>query len=270
MRQLEKVLALAQANAYRAAGVTAVTLDFDSTYVFSRSRRRQGVDRTYKKGYALHLLLCFDAQTGAAVHGRLRRGKAGPSTGISSFVTEALRAVPEGLAVRARFDSGFYSGPPFRQMEAAWITYLCGVPFYPAIAEAAANIADEYWVSCTDRDGEVAEFGYRLRGGGPFRRYVVRRAEIPPGTQASLLSGGWRYWILVTQRPHHPGHRPGVGTSPEGDSGDRHGRTEIQLRSAPVAQTRLHGQLGLAAHGLSGPQRVLLGSAPRGPGRRPR
>ena len=198
IRQLEKALARAQRNAYRAAGVSSVTLDFDSTYVFSRSRRRQGVDRTYKKGYALHPLLCFDAQSGAAVHARLRRGKAGASTGISSFVTEALRAVPEAVSVRARFDSGFYSGPLFAQMEAAGITYLCGVPFYPAIAEAAAEIADEYWVPCPDREGEVAEFDYRLRDGGPFRRYVVRRVEIPPGTQASLLSGGWRYWVFVT------------------------------------------------------------------------
>jgi hypothetical protein len=198
IRQLEKVLASAQRSAYRAGGVGSVTLDFDSTYVFSRSRRRQGVDRTYKKGYALHPLLCFDAQTGAAVHARLRRGKAGPSTGISSFVTEALRAVPEAVAVRARFDSGFYSGSLFGQMEAAGITYQCGVPFYPAIAQAAAEVADEYWIPCSDREGEVAEFGYRLTSGGPFRRYVVRRVEIPAGTQASLLSGGWRYWVFVT------------------------------------------------------------------------
>lgn len=47
--QLDKALALAQRNAYLAARVTTVTLDFDSTYVFSRSRRRQGVDRTWKK-----------------------------------------------------------------------------------------------------------------------------------------------------------------------------------------------------------------------------
>lgn len=97
----------AERNSYLAAGVEMVTLDFDSTYVFSRSRRRQGVDRTYKKGYASHPLLCFDAQTGPAVHARLRRGKAGASTGISTFVTETLRAVPDGVRVRARFDSGF-------------------------------------------------------------------------------------------------------------------------------------------------------------------
>jgi hypothetical protein len=42
VRQLAKAMAAAQRSAYAAAGVEQVTLDFDSTYVFSRSRRRQG------------------------------------------------------------------------------------------------------------------------------------------------------------------------------------------------------------------------------------
>lgn len=197
IRQLGKAMAAAQRNAYVASGVEQVTLDFDSTYVFSRSRRRQGVDRTYKKGYALHPLLCFDAQTGAAVHARLRRGKAGASTGISTFVTEAVRAVPAGMKVRARFDSGFYSGPLFAQLEAADVTYLCGAPNTTPLIEAASQIADEYWVSCSDKEGQVAEFGYRMKA-GPFRRYIVKRVEIPPGRQASLWEGGYRYWIFVT------------------------------------------------------------------------
>ena len=196
--QLGKALLRAQRNAFVAAGVERVTLDFDSTYVFSRSRRRQGVDRTYKKGYALHPLLCFDAESGAAVHARLRRGKAGASTGISTFVAEALRAVPDGVGVRARFDSGFYSGPLFAQLEAAGVTYLCGAPLSAPIVDAASQIAGEYWVSCGDDGAQVAEFGYRLRDGGPFRRYVVKRIQIPPGRQASLWEGGYRYWVFVT------------------------------------------------------------------------
>jgi Transposase DDE domain group 1 len=87
IRQLDKALAQVQRNAFVAAGARSVTLDFDSTYVFSRSVRRQGVDRTYKKGYALHPLLCFDAASGAAVHARLRRGRAGASTGMKTFLT---------------------------------------------------------------------------------------------------------------------------------------------------------------------------------------
>jgi hypothetical protein len=157
------------------------------------------VDRTYKKGYALHPLLCFDASSGAAVHARLRRGRAGASTGMRTFLTETLRRVPAGVAVRARFDSGFYGGALFAQMEAANVTYLCGVPMIPAIAAACTAISDEYWESCLDgHDGEVAEFGYRLRGGRRFRRYIVKRIAIDIGEQTTLDGGAYRYWVLVT------------------------------------------------------------------------
>ena len=73
--QLNKALEIVQRNAIVASGVTEVTLDFDSTYVFSRSTRRQGVDRTYKRCYALHPMPCFEASSGVAIHARLRRGK---------------------------------------------------------------------------------------------------------------------------------------------------------------------------------------------------
>jgi hypothetical protein len=37
---------------------------------------------------------------------------------------------------------------------------------------------------------------------GPFRRYLVKRVEIPPGRQASPWEGGYRYWIFVTTSDH--------------------------------------------------------------------
>ncbi len=197
--QLNKALEAVQRRAFLLAGVGEVTLEFDSTYLFSRSTRRQGVDRTYKKGYALHPLLCFEASSGAAVHARLRRGKAGPSTGMRTFLAETLRRVPDGVAVRARLDSGFYGGPLLARMERAGVSYLCGVPLTPRITEAVRGIDDGFWATCLDNDeGEVAEFGYRLRDGKVFRRYIVKRIEIEPGEQATLEEGGFRYWVLVT------------------------------------------------------------------------
>jgi Transposase DDE domain group 1 len=199
IRQLDKALAGVQRTAYRAAGVRSVTLDFDATYIFSRSKRRQGADRTYKRGYALHPLLCFDAASGAAVHARLRRGKAGPSTGMKTFLTEALRRVPDGVAVRARLDSGFYGGSLLDHMHRAGVTYLCGVPLIPRILQAATGLADECWVPCVDKDeGEVAEFGYRMRDSRRFRRYIVKRIPIADGEQPTLDSGDYHYWVLVT------------------------------------------------------------------------
>ena len=197
--QLDKALAAVHRTAFERLGLASVTLDFDSTYVFSRSTKRQGVDRTYKLGYALHPLLCFEATTEVAVHARLRRGRAGPSTGIASFVTETLRRVPDGVAVRARLDSGFYSGRLFTQLERASVTYLCGTPMIPAIAAQCTRIPNDRWAACTDKDeGEVAEFAYRLTTGGPSRRYVVKRIALREGEQLRFDTGGYRYWVFVT------------------------------------------------------------------------
>ena len=66
IRQLDKALTDVHRIAFNAAKTSEVTLDFDSTYVFSRTKRRQGADRTYKRGYALHPMFCFDATSGAA------------------------------------------------------------------------------------------------------------------------------------------------------------------------------------------------------------
>ena len=203
--QLNKALDVVVRNAFALAGMKDVTLDFDSTYVFSRSTRRQGVDRTYKKGYALHPLLCFEAGSGTAVHARLRRGRAGPSTGIASFVAETLRRVPGGVTVRARLDSGFYSGALFDQLESAGVTYLCGAPLIEPLLEASTAISPDFWAPCLDKEeGEVAEFGYRLRArGAPFRRYVVKRIALDDGEQLSFEGGPFRYWIFVTNDHDH-------------------------------------------------------------------
>src|SRR5437899_1667011 len=104
-----------------------LTLDFDSTYVRSYSSRRQGADPTWTKRYTLHPLLCFVAEFATCLHAKLRRGKAGSSTGIASFVGECLRRVPKGVHVRARFDAAFYSSALFADLDRRGVTYLCGV-----------------------------------------------------------------------------------------------------------------------------------------------
>jgi hypothetical protein len=118
---------------------------------------------------------------------------------MRTFLVETLRRVPKGVAVRARFDAGFYGGPLFEQMEQADVTYLCSVPQIPPILDACNAVGEECWEPCIDKDeGEVAEFGYRLRDGRRFRRYIVKRIAIDVGEQATLETRGWRYWVFVT------------------------------------------------------------------------
>lgn len=144
-------------RAFTLAGVSEVTLDFDSTYLFSRSTRRQGVDRTYKKGLRPASVAVL----------RRRLGRGGPLSasprqgrrvdGDAALFAETLRRVPDGVAVRARLDSGFCGGPHLTQMEQAGVTYLYGVPSTRGSSRRSDRSATEVLgrVSTT-RVGEVA------------------------------------------------------------------------------------------------------------------
>ncbi len=198
--QLNKALRQVLHRALSLVGVgEAVTLDFDSTYVRSRSSRRQGADRTYLKRYALHPLLCFVAESGLCLHAKLRRGRVHTAKGLLPFVDECLRRIPKGVGVRARFDSGFHDEKLFEALERRGVTYLCGVPLNARILGVVREIEDRAWVPCTDKDeGEVAEFGYRQADSKVFRRYVVKRIPKNDGEQLDLESGAYNYWVLVT------------------------------------------------------------------------
>jgi hypothetical protein len=198
--QLNKALREVLHRALSLVGVgEAVTLDFDSTYVRSRSSRRQGADPTYLKRYALHPLVCFVAGLGICLHAKLRRGRVHTAKGLLPFVDECLRRIPDGVAVRARFDSGFHDGKIFEALERRGVTYLCGVKLNPRILGVIREIDDWAWVPCIEKDeGEVAEFGYRQADSKVFRRYVVKRIPKNDGEQLDLESGAYNYWVLVT------------------------------------------------------------------------
>lgn len=198
--QLNKALRQVLARALGLAGIDKeITLDFDSTYIRSRSSRRQGADPTYLKRYALHPLLCFVGELGICLHAKLRRGRVATSKGILPFVDECLRRIPEGVAVRARFDSGFHGATLFEALEHRGVTYLCGVPHNARILSVVTRIDDWVWSPCIDKDeGEVAEFGYRLVDSKMFRRYVVKRIPRNHGEQLDLETGAYNYWVLIT------------------------------------------------------------------------
>lgn len=198
----DKALRQVHLRAFDLAGVgegDRVSLDFDSTYIRSKSSRRQGADRTYLKRYALHPLFCHVAEHGTVLHARLRRGSAHTANGIDSFVDECLKRVPEGAKVRARFDSGFYSSDLLASLERKKVTYLCGVWLTSKVLEAVGQIPDHDWIPCADKDeGEVAEFRLTTGDDPKLRRFVVKRIAKDRGEQLDLETGGYHYWVLVT------------------------------------------------------------------------
>ena len=195
--QLNKALRQVLLRALSLVGLgDAVTLDFDSTYVRSRSSRRQGADPTYLKRYALHPLVCFVAENGICLHAKLRRGCVHTAKGLLPFVDECLRRIPGGVAVRARFDSGFHDGKLFEALERRGVTYLCGVPLNPRILGVVRGIEDWAWSACVDKDeGEVTEFGYCQADSKVFRRYVVKRIAKNHGEQLDQRFTGFVFTL---------------------------------------------------------------------------
>lgn len=89
----------------RAAGrmLTGLVLDLDATLVACHSEKQQAAP-TYKGGFGFHPLLCFLANTGEALSGRLRPGNAGANTASDHIIVlgQALAADPRRPPSRHR------------------------------------------------------------------------------------------------------------------------------------------------------------------------
>jgi Transposase DDE domain group 1 len=114
-------------------------------------------------------------------------------------VAECLRRIPEGVRVRARFDSGFYDSRLFARLEEKGVTFLCGARMTYRLISVIRQIPESCWSPCIDKDdGEVAEFGYLIDHDRVFRRYVVKRIPVAVGEQMEIETSGYHYWVLVT------------------------------------------------------------------------
>lgn len=103
IRQFDKAMRKVHLRAFRLLGIKKgdrLTLDFDSSYIRSRTSRREGADPTYLKRYAHHPLFCHVAEFGTILHAKLRRGTAHTAKGIVAFVDESLQRIPGGAARR--------------------------------------------------------------------------------------------------------------------------------------------------------------------------
>ena len=105
-----------------------VTLELDSTLIkhHGPAGSRQGTRGTYAGKVAWHPLLCFVAESGEWLHGKLRNGHAAPSTGVRRFLAECLRRLPDDARLFLRADEGFFGQNFLADLEHHAITYTVG------------------------------------------------------------------------------------------------------------------------------------------------
>ncbi len=201
LRQFDRALEQLFARVHPLLERESVTLDLDATLVehHGPAGSRQGTRGTYTGKIAWHPLLCFVAETGEWLHGKLRNGHAAASTGASRFLAECLRRVPAGARVFLRADEGFWGQDFFAWLERRQITYAVGAPQIASVKARIAAIPAADWRPSSYRVGsEVASFDWQPKTWKQKRRFVVRRDPIPAGEQLRLDDGDYHYYVLVT------------------------------------------------------------------------
>jgi hypothetical protein len=224
--------------------VDGLVLDIDATIVICHSEK-ESATRTWKKTFGFHPLLCFLDNTGEALAGVLREGRAGSNTTTDhiTVLDQALAQIPDahrhGTPILLRSDSagsshGFLAHIRSWRQRHLDIRFSVGAAITEAVREAVR--AATGWVPALDTGGDLREHAevceitglFEATGWPEGTRFLVRRERPHPGAQLSLFDTieGWRHQIVATDTP------PGTGSIQFLEARHRaHARVEDKIRT---------------------------------------
>jgi hypothetical protein len=200
-----------------------LVLDIDATIVICHSEKENATP-TWKKSFGYHPLLCFLDNSGEALAGILRPGRAGSNTAADHIevLDLALAQIPDahrhGAPILVRADtagctSGFLTHIRALRAQGVDVLFSVGTPIDEAVREAIRALPPEAWYPALEADGqvreraEVAELTGLLYGHDANyptgTRFLVRRERPHPGAQLSLFDTieGYRHQAIATDTP---------------------------------------------------------------------
>ncbi|MGW2588640.1 transposase, partial [Streptomyces virginiae] len=155
--------------AVRAGGreLPGLVLDLDATLVACHSEKEQAAP-TYKGGFGFHPLLCFLANTGEAVSGRLRPGNAGANTAADhiAVLDQALAQIPDahrhGTDILIRADSAgsakaFLAHVRDVRKQGIRTFFSVGYAITEPVRRAVRAMPDRLWHPALDQDGTLRD-----------------------------------------------------------------------------------------------------------------
>ncbi len=196
------------------AAPTEIVLDFDSHLIGAHSDK-EGATPTWKRGFGFHPLLCYLDETGEALAGILREGRAGANDAADhvEVLSLALEQIPTDHLDRpmlARSDSAGATHDFAAALRETGIRFSLGFAITEAVREAILETPDSAWQTATDQDGEprcgaaVTELTgtVDLSPDWPEGTRLIARRERPhPGAQLSFSDHeGHRFQCFITDQ----------------------------------------------------------------------
>jgi len=211
---LREARARSRAAAWKSGGAPAeIVLDFDSHLVNAHSEK-EGATPTWKRGFGFHPLLCYLDESGEALAGVLREGRAGANTAADhvEVLGLALEQIPQSHLERpilARSDSAGATHEFARALREADIRFSLGFQITEAVREAILSVPEAAWRPALCQDGqeregaEVCELtgAVALEAWPEATRIICHRERPHPGAQLSFTDAdGHRFQCLITDR----------------------------------------------------------------------
>ncbi|WUY04945.1 IS1380 family transposase [Streptomyces anulatus] len=194
-----------------------LVLDIDATPITCHSEKDQAAP-TCKGGFGFHPLLCFLANTGQGMSGRLRPGNSGANTAADhiAVLDDALAQIPDahrhGTDILVRTDSAgsaksFLSHIRDLRTRGIHTFFSVGYAVTEPVRRAIRSLPELVWHPALDQDGTLRESAEvaGLTGMADLAGYPHHRPPrtSPPGAQLSLFDQdeGLRHQVFLTDTP---------------------------------------------------------------------
>jgi len=210
---LRQARASARASAWAAgAAPSEIIFDFDSHLLNSHSEK-EGATPTWKRGFGFHPLLCYLDESGEALAGLLREGRAGANTAEDhvAVLDQALAQIPAPHLDRpmlARSDSAGATHAFAAALREAGVAFSLGFELREAVRAAILAQPEAAWRAAEERDGEPREGAavcelteLELPEWPDGTRLICRRERPHPGAQLSFTDHeGHRFQCFITDQ----------------------------------------------------------------------
>lgn len=190
-----------------------IVIDIDGTLVDAHSEK-QDATPTYKRGFGFYPIVAYLDESGEALAGLLRPGRAGSNDAADHLevLDRSLAQIPVDAAdveMLVRTDTAGATHDFVDGCRDRHVRFSIGLPVDQRVRDALLVAQEEDWTPAVETDGSardgawVTELTGLIEHGWPDRTRVIARRERPhPGAQLTIfdIAEGFRHQVFITDQ----------------------------------------------------------------------